>query len=444
MKNLEKILELTERLIGDKTGNSLSFIQKIILRESLSENAKTYGQIALENNYSEKYVRQWLAPKLWQLLSTTVGEKVTRANCRAVLKERLESSSLVQNPKEIARQYQITLEPPEGQVPLASPLYIKRASLEATCYQEINQPGAFIRIKAPRKMGKTSLMARILAYGDSQNYHTVRLSLHRAGTQIFALPEKFLRWFCINVTRQLGLQSKLDEYWDEDMGALVSSTIYFQWYLLNHISHPIIIALDEVNHLFEYPDLVRDFFGLLRSWYDETKDIKIWQKLRIVIVDSTENNLLLKINQSPFNVGLVIELPAFTQEEVEDLAQRHSLELASYQVEQLMELTGGFPYLVRLALYHSVRDRIPIENLLKDAATNTGIFSKHLQEQSWHLKKSTELVEAFKQIINTNSTIKLDNETAFKLKNLGLVYLEGNEVRVSCGLYREYFRDSFS
>lgn len=82
--------------------------------------------------------------------------------------------------------------------------------------------------------------------------------------------------------------------------------------------------------------------------------------------------------------------------------------------------------------------------MLKGAATNTGIFSKHLQEESWHLKKNPELAEAFHKVIHANSAIKLDNEIAFKLKNLGLVYLEGNEVKVSCGLYQKYFCDYFS
>nr|WP_258000169.1 AAA-like domain-containing protein [Fischerella thermalis] len=32
------------------------------------------------------------------------------------------------------------------------------------------------------------------------------------------------------------------------------------------------------------------------------------------------------INQSPFNVGLVVELTEFAPEQIEDLAQRHKLD----------------------------------------------------------------------------------------------------------------------
>jgi AAA-like domain len=37
----------------------------------------------------------------------------------------------------------------------------------------------------------------------------------------------------------------------------------------------------------------------------------------------------------------------------------------------------------------------------------------------------------------------LEQEVGFKLKSLGVVNLKGKWAMVSCGLYREYFRDYF-
>ena len=443
MRSIEQFIQLTEALITNKTGKSLSFIQKAVLSASLLETKKSYGQIALENNYSENYIRQLVAPKLWQLLSNTLGEKVNRTNCRAVLEQRLDNSSLQTISQPTQMQQKIVLESPEGQVSLSSTLYIERG-LEQVFYQAILQPRAFLHIKAPRKMGKTSLMSRILAYGSSHGYHTIRLSLHRAETEVFSSLEKFLRWFCANVTHQLGIKSKLEEYWDEDMGDLMNCTIYFQVYVLQEISTPIILALDEVNKLFEYPQLTCDFLGLLRSWYEETRDISIWQKLRVLIVKSTDIYINLDINKSPFNVGLAIDLPAFTRLQVEDLAQRHKLHLTALQFEQLMALTGGFPYLVRLAFYYSIQHQIPMDTLMQNAATDTGIFSEHLHEQLHSLLQSPDLIDGFQQVIMSTVPITLEQEVAFKLKSLGLIYLERKTTTVSCGLYREYFSDYFA
>jgi len=334
------------------------------------------------------------------------------------------------------------LESPEGQVPLASGLYIERSTIEQTCYQEILQPRAFIRIKAPRKMGKTSLIARILDYGRSQNYHTVRLSLHCAGTQVFASSDRFLRWFCTNVTKQLGLESRLNDYWDEDMGSLINSTIYFQAYILKEIFNPMVLALDGIDQLFQYPELAGDFFVLLRSWYEETKDTSVWQKLRVVMAHSVEVYIPLPTNRSPFNVGLAIELPTFNQEQVQDLAQRHQLTLTTPEIEQLMKLTGGFPYLIRLALYQSSRLNLPLKTLLQDATTERGIYQQHLQYQRWNFQQHPELFDAFQQVLT--GSIQLNREVGFKLKSLGLVHLVENQAIVSCELYREYCHNYFS
>ncbi|MBW4602672.1 MAG: AAA-like domain-containing protein [Calothrix sp. FI2-JRJ7] len=437
MSSIEETIDLCQDLILEKTGKLLSFIQKVILRESLTQTKKTYAKIAVENNYSENYIKQFVAPKLWQLLSDTVGEKVNRTNCDAVLKERLESLSSV-NVLRDNQAYRRILELPEGSVPLLSPLYIERG-IEQICYQEILQPGAFIRIKAPRKMGKTSLMARILAHADSKNYHTVRLSLYRAETEIFASSHKFLQWLCANINLQLGLKSKISDFWDEDIGALMNCTIYVQECLLNHISSPLVLALDQVEQLFDYPNLARDFFALLRSWYEETRDLSIWRKLRLLIVNSTDTYLNFKTNKSPFNIGLAIELPPFTGMQVEDLAKRHRLQLTSSGFDQLMELTGGVPYLVRLALYHSLQHQIFLETLMQNATSDTGIFSSYLHELLWHLKKNPDLAIALSEVVLAQAPVTLEQEVAFKLKSLGLVNLKESKAMVSCGLYQQYF-----
>jgi hypothetical protein len=449
MKDIEKVVEFALQLVATETGFSLSYIQKVILRESLLENKKTYAKLAEENKYSESYIKFTVAPKLWHLLSQAIGEKVNKTNLLTLLEQRLEKFAARDNSQTLKTTAAVptvgltkshcVLESPQGQVPLASFLYIERSPIEQTCYQEILQPRAFIRIKAPRKMGKTSLIARILDYGSSQNYHTVRLSLHRAGTQVFEKSDRFLRWFCTNVTGQLGKESRLNDYWDEDMGALINSTIYFQGYLLKELSHPIVLALDGVDQLFEYPEVASDFFVLLRSWYEETKDISVWQKLRVAIAHAVEVYIPLPTHRSPFNVGLAIELPTFSPEQVQDLAERHGLQVTKLELEQLMKLTGGFPYLIRLALYQSARLKISLQTLLQDATRDTGIYQQHLQSQLWNLQQHPKLADAFGQILTAPSQLEI--EVAFKLKSLGLVNLSENQATVSCELYREYFRE---
>ena len=326
-------------------------------------------------------------------------------------------------------------------VALDSPFYVERPPIEWDCYHEIREPGTLIRIKALRQMGKTSLMNRILAQAALENYRTVRLNLRQAERTVLSNIDKFLRWFCANISQQLQLEPRLDDYWDEElMGSLVSCTTYFQAYLLEQINRPLVLALDEVEHIFEYPDIAQDFFPLLRNWYEEANNLDIWKLLRVVVVHSTEVYIPLKINQSPFNVGLPVELPEFSLEQMADLAQRYGLDWTENQLKPLIAMLGGHPFLVRLAFYRISRQETTLEQLLQTAPTESGIFIDHLRRHLIGLQQNPELAAAFKKVVTTDESVQLEPIQVYQLQRMGLVQLDGNKVMPRCNLYRQYFR----
>lgn len=352
------------------------------------------------------------------------------------------------------------LELPEGQVPLYSPLYIERPSIEANCYQTIAQPGALIRIKAPRQMGKSSLLIRILDRATQLGYRSIALSFQLADKAVFQNLDQFLRWFCANMGLGLELPNRVTDYWDELFGSKVSCKMYFEQYLLAKTPQQVVLGLDDIDWLFQYPQLASDFFGLLRTWHEEAKHRPIWQKLRLVVVHSMDVLLPLNVNQSPFNVGLPVELPSLTPLQVVDLAKRHGLGLSS--VEPLINLVGGQPYLIRLALYDLrqmvnttgyIQGYIPgdvsgqtVENVSErqlmqwQIAAPTSIYREHLQKKLWQLQQEPTLLEAFQKVVNHSSPIELELSQAFKLQSMGLVYMQRNQVIVTCALYRQFFR----
>ena len=329
---------------------------------------------------------------------------------------------------------------PNGAVPLGSPFYLERKPVEAQIKQEIRKPGTLIRIKAPREMGKTSLLLRILEFAKTQNYHTVSLNLDQVDRAILNDLNQFLRWLCANIARQLHLKPRLDEYWDQDLGSKISCTSYFEDYLLKSVHNPLILALDEAHQIFEHPAVAQDFLPLLRSWYEESKTSPLWQKLRLVIVHSTEIYVPLQLNQSPFNVGLPIQLNHFSQEEVKNLAQCYGLDWKQGEhCQQLMKMVDGHPALVQIALYHLSRGEMTLEHLLKTSATNVGIYTHHLQRHWLHLKEYPELLTALHSVLPGIERVHLEPIFAHKLTSLGLVkQLESNIVS-SCELYRQFF-----
>jgi diguanylate cyclase (GGDEF)-like protein len=328
--------------------------------------------------------------------------------------------------------------------PLNSPFYIKRFPAEEIAVKAIHKGGSVIRIRAPRKMGKTSFALRLIQEAQVSGYRTVYLDFQQAEDAVFTSLDKFLRWFCTNISWQLEILPMLDEYWDEDMGSKVSCTIYLQSYLLQRISTPLVLVLNEVNRIFDYPYIAKDFLSLLRSWHEEAKQNALWQKLRLVIVHSTEVYINLNINQSPFNVGVTINLPEFTSEQIQDLAEQHRLnwrdEVGKGYAFYLKAMVGGNPYLVRLALYHLLQyPETSLEELLKAAPTMAGIYSNHLLSILAKIKENPELITAIQQLVNAGGKAELNHILAYKLESLGIVKLAGNECYITCELYRQYF-----
>ncbi|MEM9510815.1 MAG: response regulator [Cyanobacteria bacterium P01_E01_bin.35] len=89
MSNLEEILVFAEELLYSKIGNYFSDLQRTILFNTIQGSRKIYDQIAEECGYSPKYIKQDIAPKLWQLLSQALEQKITKSNVRAILEQRM-------------------------------------------------------------------------------------------------------------------------------------------------------------------------------------------------------------------------------------------------------------------------------------------------------------------------------------------------------------------
>ena len=424
---ISQALRIIDRILEPE---SLSGVQELILRECWQN--KSYQEIASASGYDSDYIRV-VGSRLWQNLSLAFEEKVSKNNFKSVFRQKTAE----------AKFSLTTLEFPDGQVALNSNFYIDRPPIEAIAYQEIFNPAAFIAIESPLKMGKTSLMIRILAQARSQNYRTVTLNFQLAEASVLSDLEKFLRWLMANITLQLGIKSEIDRYWDRDLGNKISCTTYFQKHILEQLSEPLVLAFDEVERLFDYPEIFGEFLPLVRFWHEEANNAEAWQRLRTIVVYSTDVYARLNIHQSPFNLGLPITLPEFNLEQVKQLAHRYQfqqkVEDCDRSLKLLMEMVGGYPYLLRLA-FHVLTQDTTLEDLLAKAPTPSGIYRSYLQNYFATIREDPELFQAFASIV-ADSPVQISSFTAYKLENMGAIKYLGEKVIPSCKLYLLYFRD---
>jgi hypothetical protein len=446
----EEALEIVEQVLPAGT---LTSVQVLVFRQAWL--GKEYAAIAKESGYNYGYIRD-TGSQLWRSLSHAFKQPVKKKNFRAFFQQRFNpSGASVKGEPAIATPTPALITPcpvwtpetpefPGGPLPINSKFYIERANVETRACAEIAKPGSLLHLKAPRKMGKSSLLLRIADNAANLGYHTATLDFRQVDGELFANLDHFLRWFCVNISLQLGLEPKLDEYWNVNHGSKISCTLYFTQYLLKQLSAPLVLLLNEFDWVLEHPKLSQELLPLLLSWYEEAKRIESLKQLRMVLAYSTDSYIFSRLNQFPLNgfnyIGLPIELPELNLSQIQQLAQQYGLNWTSSKpAQQLMDLVGGHPYLVQLALYHLWSGDVTLEQLIKEAPTSAGIYNHYLQSCLAMLRSDPKLALALKHILHAHTSAQGDRRLIHKLENLGLVKIEGNQIKLRCKLYQSYF-----
>ncbi len=125
--------------------------------------------------------------------------------------------------------------------------------------------------------------------------------------------------------------------------------------------------------------------------------------------------------------------------QIQDLASLHGLNWNAIQVDELIKMVGGHPYLVRLALYELSCGNVTLKQLLQEAATEAGIYSNHLRGYLKVIQECPKLAEALKIVVNSPEPVELDSIQIYQLYSMGLVQRQDNHVTARFNLYREYF-----
>lgn len=335
------------------------------------------------------------------------------------------------------------LELPEGTMDLESKFYVERAT-DAVALDTIEQQGVTITIKGPRQMGKSSLLIRTMNKARELDKRVVFLDFQFFDRSALEDANLFYRQFCRWITLRLRLKDQTEDWWDMygAVGNPLASTFYFQDYLLPEINGPIVLAMDEVESTFG-TSFRTDFFGMLRGWHNSRATEPIWKQMDLLLVTSTEPYQLIQdLNQSPFNVGQIIDLTDFSDDQVADLNGLHGSRFSPSQLKRLMTLLHGHPYLVRRAMYLVASDRMSVDELFQRRTEERGPFGDHLRYHLSRVYDHGHLVEGLLQVFNQQRCS--DEGIFFRLRGAGLIRRAGQQVVPRCQLYAEYFQEHLS
>ncbi len=334
-----------------------------------------------------------------------------------------------------------TLLYPGGAVDVDSRFYIRRDADE-TVFSVINKPRGLVTVRGPRQTGKTSLIQQ--AYVNTKKLsppmRSVFIDFQGLSSRNFNSLDAVWRAIADATAAQTGAAPPNTDTWSIGPGASYDRniTLFLERNILQSDSRPVVVFLDEVDRIFATP-LKEDFFPSVRAFYNRGAWDPAWKAVRWVLSTSSEPSFFIQdITQSPFNVGLRVEVNSFTHDETADFARRHGLATSSDLVERIMDLTGGRPFLVHLMLYHIALKPDFRDQFFDVPSAGGGIFWDHLKRYQKQLQAEAALCDAFKDIIAGNPCD--DVRSAERLEAAGLVRRKTDlSLSCTCGLYKEHF-----
>jgi AAA-like domain/TIR domain len=325
------------------------------------------------------------------------------------------------------------LRTPGGVLSEDDPYYVERPQDGV-----IEDMAAFARttliIRAPRQMGKSSLLLRYLAACRKEGKHLAHIDLQTlTGAELSTYPT-FLQAIAGSLLRRLQV--------DHDVSRITTTlgmTYFVEDVLTTDGKSPLVMAIDEADRALG-ADWKHDFFSMLRAWHNRREEMDSRLKgLDIALVIATDPFLLIDdANQSPFSVGTVLSLEGFNQAQMVEVSKLYGSPLTPSQCAELWRLFEGQPYLTRLFLYRlRSRDAMAFDDLVTHAADIDGPFGEHLRSKLLLLQRQPELIDAFRAVLHG---YPLKNESIFdRLHAAGLVSRGTGLIRAANLVYAKFF-----
>ncbi|HMQ50241.1 MAG TPA: AAA-like domain-containing protein [Saprospiraceae bacterium] len=231
----------------------------------------------------------------------------------------------------------------------------------------------YFTIWAPRQTGKSTYFRQLAAYLEKEGYSVAHLNFENYKQ---APESSFLK----------RLHSYLAEHWQESFDGLNIGDVFLK---IEQITDKrFVLIIDEVEGI--NPEYFGTFLHAIRNVYHSRKE----HALKSVILVGVSNILgVVSDNASPFNIADNLEVPYFTETEVQELLGQHEAErgqLFEQEVKnKIYQITAGQPGLVN-GFAQKLITNYP------DATCLT--MAHYLQVEDWYLNQAID--KNFENILN--------------------------------------------
>jgi WD40 repeat protein len=334
------------------------------------------------------------------------------------------------NSDRILYEYQVG-----GNLAIASPTYIWRQA-DRDLYAGI-QKGEFCYVLNSRQMGKSSLRVQTMHRLQAEGFICAVIDLTTIGTEQVT-PEQWYASLIDSLIRSLKLKVNLVEWWRSHnlLSPVQRWSEFLADILLIQITDNIVIFIDEIDSVLSLKFSVEDFFGVIRSCYNQRADVGAYKRLTFVLLGvATPSDLMQDKNRTPFNIGRAIALTGFKLDEAQSLSQGFAHKTSNPQevLKQILDWSGGQPFLTQkiCKLVATDSDLIPIDHesdWIRDLVRSQIIHNWELQDEPTHLKtirdrllrnsqRAGKQLGLYQQILQASCLQEIDSQGLKELKS---------------------------
>jgi CHAT domain-containing protein len=350
-----------------------------------------------------------------------------------------------------------------GSLSVEAPTYIKRKA-DSQLYSALKS-GEFCYVLNSRQMGKSSLRIRTMQRLQAEGIACASIDITQLRSQDMT-PEKWYKGIFYELVKKFNLTQKINrrKWWDElkDVSIAQRLSYFFDDVLLTEDSNQkFVIFIDEIDSILSLSFSLDDFFGLIRSYYNQRVDNSAYNRLTFALFGvATPSELIQDKKITPFNIGHAIELSGFKLAESQPLIQGLTKKFANPKkiIKAILNWTGGQPFLTqklcKLALNSTLKVSGNTEiEWVKKLVRSQIIENWESQDQPEHLKtirdrilkrseqRASYLLELYRQVWQNGEIVAKSTTEEYELKLSGLIVNYQGKLQVYNPIYREVFND---
>ena len=346
-----------------------------------------------------------------------------------------------------------------GSLPADALSYVKRQA-DDVLHEKIKF-GDFCYVLNSRQVGKSSLRVQVMQRLESEGVACAAIDLTQIGGDENVTADQWYAGFVRKLWTSFDLTASFDfrQWWREqdELSSVQRFSEFIETVLLEAISDPIAIFIDEIDTVQGLTFPLDDFFTLIRDFYNQRADNSAFKRLTFCFLGvAAPSNLIRDKTRTPFNIGHAISLQGFHFYEAEPLLQGlgESAERPEAVLQAILCWTNGQPFLTqKLCRLTQTLDTIPAgeeDESVSQLVRSRIINNWEAQDEPEHLRtirnrllanetQSGRILGLYQRILQRGEVPADGSAEQSDLRLSGLIREDHSSLHVANSIYAEVF-----